>query len=84
MDSKYKLLETEVKDKYGFTSTVMANQKGYNILYADYSEERFECEDSTENNFDRAMNYLIRIGLIDERTAEELSMPIKAREGDKE
>lgn len=69
------------KDKYGFNMTVKAYPHGYSIFYADYSSETFGVNDSTENNFNKAMKQLIRLGLIDEKKAEELSAPIKVSEG---
>lgn len=68
------------KDKYGFKMTVKAYPHGYSIFYADYSSETFGVNDSTENNFNKAMKRLIGLGLIDEKKAEELSAPIKVTE----
>lgn len=70
------------KDNYGFKMTVKAYPHGYTIFYADYSSETFGVNDSTENNFNKAMKQLIRLGLIDEKKAEELSAPIKVSEGE--
>ena len=38
--------------------TVQAGEKGWTILYADYSSEYKDEDDTTENNFNKALDVL--------------------------
>ena len=46
------------KDDCGFKDIIQAGKKGWTIIYADYSTEYKDVEDSAENNFKSALSVL--------------------------
>lgn len=55
--SKIKI-EERFRDAIGLKITIQAGETGWSILYADGSSEYKDVDDTVDNNFNNALNYL--------------------------
>ena len=54
----------DYKDQHGLNISIRAGKTGYFIMWADHSSTSLQVTDTTENNFEKAYDYVTGKGFV--------------------